>query len=42
MANLDTLFRIDRGTLDEFTAWSPTFADPPDFHVPERFGLLRL
>jgi len=35
-------FRIDRGAEDEFTAWSPTFADPPDFHVPERFGLLRL
>jgi hypothetical protein len=35
-------YRIDRGPADEFTAWSPTFADPPDFHVPERFGLLRL
>lgn len=35
-------FRIDRGTRDEYSAWSPTFADPPDFHVPERFGVLRL
>ncbi len=35
-------YRIDRGAPDEFTAWSPTFADPPDFHVPERFGILRL
>jgi Carbohydrate-binding family 9 len=36
-------YRIDRGTSgepDEFSAWSPTFADPPDFHVPERFGIL--
>jgi len=35
-------YRIDRGAKDEFSAWSPTFADPADFHVPERFGLLRL
>lgn len=35
-------FRIDRGIRDEYTAWSPTMVDPPDFHVPERFGLLRL
>jgi hypothetical protein len=38
-------YRIDRGggaTPDEFTAWSPTFAEPPDFHAPERFGILRL
>jgi hypothetical protein len=34
-------YRIDRGATDEFTAWSPTFAEPPDFHVPERFGILR-
>lgn len=26
----------------EFSAWSPTFADPPDFHRPERFGAIRL
>jgi len=35
-------YRIDRGAKDEFSAWSPTFADPPDFHAPERFGILRL
>ena len=35
-------YRIDRGAVDEFSAWSPTLADPPDFHVPERFGVLRL
>ena len=35
-------YRIDRGARDEFTAWSPTLSDPPDFHVPERFGVLRL
>lgn len=35
-------YRIDRGARDEFSAWSPTLADPPDFHVPERFGVLRL
>jgi cellulose/xylan binding protein with CBM9 domain len=34
-------YRIDRGSRDEYSAWSPTFADPPDFHVPERFGVLR-
>jgi Carbohydrate-binding family 9 len=35
-------YRIDRGDRDEFSAWSPTLADPADFHVPERFGTLRL
>jgi hypothetical protein len=35
-------FRIDRGPPDEYSAWSPTLADPPNFHVPERFGTLRL
>ncbi len=35
-------YRIDRGEKDEYSAWSPTLADPPDFHVPERFGVLRL
>ena len=34
-------FRIDRGTVDEYSAWSPTWADPPDFHVPELFGVLQ-
>lgn len=39
------LYRIDRprdGAPAEFTAWSPTFARQPDFHIPSRFGLLRL
>jgi hypothetical protein len=35
-------FRIDRGGRDEYSAWSPTYQDPPDFHVPARFGTLRL
>lgn len=35
-------FRVDRGVTDEFSAWSPTLADPPDFHVPARFGFLEL
>jgi hypothetical protein len=35
-------YRIDRGGSDEYSAWSPTGADPPDFHRPDRFGLLRL
>jgi hypothetical protein len=35
-------YRIDRGQPDEYSAWSPTFAEPPDFHRPERFGWLRL
>jgi len=38
-------YRIDRGAAsepDEFTAWSPTLAEPPDFHRPDRFGVLRL
>jgi hypothetical protein len=33
-------YRVDRGKLDEYSAWSPTFTDPPDFHVPSRFGSL--
>ena len=35
-------YRVDRGATDEFSAWSPTLADPPDFHVPARFGFLAL
>ena len=35
-------YRIDRGDPDEYSAWSPTLADPPDFHRPERFGWLNL
>jgi hypothetical protein len=33
-------YRIDRAERPEFTAWSPTLEDPPNFHVPERFGHL--
>ncbi len=37
------LFRIDRPAVGraEFSAWSPTFVSPADFHRPERFGFLR-
>ena len=34
--------RVDRGPTDEYSAWRPTFSDPPDFHVPARFGRLSL
>lgn len=33
-------FRIERGAVTEFTAWSPTFVDPADYHVPSHFGEL--
>jgi len=33
-------FRIDQAGGGEYSAWSPTLADPPDFHVPDRFGVL--
>ena len=33
-------FRIDRAGEGEFSCWSPTLADPPNFHVPGRFGNL--
>ncbi len=33
-------YRIDRADPPEFTAWSPTLENPPNFHVPERFGFL--
>lgn len=37
-------YRIDRprGGAPEYSAWSPTFADPPEFHLPARFGTLAL
>src|SRR5262249_33304614 len=35
-------YRVDRGRIDAYSAWSPTLADPPDFHVPRRFGTLHL
>lgn len=36
-------YRIDRHAEegDEFSAWQPTRKDPPDFHVPDLFGVLR-
>jgi carbonic anhydrase/acetyltransferase-like protein (isoleucine patch superfamily) len=34
------LYRIERGEVTEFSAWSPTLKSPPDFHVPSRFGTL--
>jgi len=33
-------YRIDQASGGEYSAWSPTFADPPDFHLPDRFGVL--
>ncbi|HEU4753798.1 MAG TPA: carbohydrate-binding family 9-like protein, partial [Armatimonadota bacterium] len=33
-------YRIERGHETEFTAWSPTYRDPADFHVPSCFGEL--
>ena len=33
-------FRIDAEGSGQYSAWSPTFADPPDFHLPERFGIV--
>ena len=33
-------FRIERGAVTEFTAWSPTYREPADFHVPACFGEL--
>jgi carbonic anhydrase/acetyltransferase-like protein (isoleucine patch superfamily)/bifunctional DNA-binding transcriptional regulator/antitoxin component of YhaV-PrlF toxin-antitoxin module len=33
-------YRIERGPATEFTAWSPTYKSPADFHVPACFGEL--
>lgn len=33
-------YRIDAAQGGQFSAWSPTLADPPDFHVPDRFGVI--
>jgi hypothetical protein len=33
-------YRIDYGKPTEYSAWSPTLADPASYHVPERFGWL--
>ena len=35
-------FRVDRGARDEFSAWSPTGKNPPDFHEAGCFGRLSL
>lgn len=37
-------YRIERphDGATELSCWSPTLTDPPDFHRPARFGLLRL
>ena len=32
------LYRIDRAGAGELSCWSPTLSDPPNFHVPARFG----
>jgi len=35
------LFRIDGyPKQNSFQAWQPTFQDPPNFHVPEKFGYI--
>jgi len=39
------LYRIDRprdGSAAEYSCWSPTLATPPNFHLPARFGTMRL
>lgn len=39
------LCRVDRprdGSPPEYSCWSPTLATPPNFHLPARFGTLRL
>jgi hypothetical protein len=38
------LYRVERprGGEAEFSAWSPTWRSPADFHLPERFGMLDL
>jgi carbonic anhydrase/acetyltransferase-like protein (isoleucine patch superfamily) len=33
-------YRIERGAETEFTAWSPTYVEPADFHIPSCFGEL--
>lgn len=38
-------YRIDRprdGTGSEQSSWSATLRDPADFHIPSRFGMLRV
>lgn len=35
-------YRIERprGAAPEFSAWSPTYADPAEYHLPAHFGVL--
>ena len=35
------LYRIERVPAQEYMCWSPTLAEPANFHVPGRFGILR-
>jgi hypothetical protein len=35
-------FRVDRGQDTEYSAWSPVYRDPVDFHDARRFGRLEL
>ncbi|MDO8682016.1 MAG: carbohydrate-binding family 9-like protein [Armatimonadota bacterium] len=35
------LYRIERAPREEFSCWSPTMADPPNYHVPGMFGVLQ-
>ena len=35
-------YRVDLGSEDEYSAWSPTGRTPADFHEPSRFGRLRM
>ena len=33
-------YRIDQAKGGEYSAWSPTFAEPAEFHLPNHFGVL--
>jgi hypothetical protein len=35
------LYRIDLWPVEEYQAWSPPLANPPNFHLPSSFGTLR-
>ncbi len=32
------LYRIDHGAAAEYSCWSPTLSERPNFHIPRRFG----
>ncbi|MDO8586907.1 MAG: carbohydrate-binding family 9-like protein [Armatimonadota bacterium] len=34
------LYRIERVPVQEYMCWSPTLAEPANFHVPGKFGVL--